>query len=173
MNTVYILLGANLGEPLEQLEQAKKHIASKIGQIIVVSSMYKSAAWGLEDQPIFYNQIVRVSTPYTAPVCLELCQDIEERLGRIRKEKWGARLIDLDILYYNDAIINTDSLQVPHPYIPDRRFTLVPLVEIAADYIHPILRKTNFELLEHTKDTLQVDKISNKNEISNNKPRNH
>lgn len=170
MNTVYILLGANLGDPLAQLERAKTHIDLKIGRIIAVSSTYKSEAWGLEEQPVFYNKIVCVKTPFSAHECLYLCQEIETKLGRIRKEKWGARLIDLDILYYNNDIIETDSLQVPHPYLADRRFTLIPLVEIAADYKHPIVGKTNLELLQQTTDTLSVEKTSIKNGISNHKP---
>lgn len=166
MNTVYILLGANLGDPLIQLEEAEKLIKSKIGSIIAESSVYRSAAWGVKNQPVFYNKTVQVSTTLFANKCLQQCQEIETKLGRIRQEKWGARLIDLDILYYNNEVIQSKDLQVPHPYIPLRRFTLVPLAEIAPDYIHPVLRKTNLELLQQTTDKLQVEKINRKSEIS-------
>jgi len=156
MNLMYLLLGANLGDPLKQLHLAKIEIEARIGHLIKESSIYESEAWGIKDQPIFFNQILIIKTSLTGEMVLKNTMKIEEDLGRIRKNKWGSRLIDIDILYFNDDIFDSELLKIPHPYIPERNFTLVPLVEIAPNYVHPILKKTNQQLLEESKDTLQV-----------------
>ncbi len=159
-STIYILLGANLGDPISQIEKAKDLLKEKIGNIIAESSIYESEAWGVEDQPIFYNQVICFETNYEPLYCLKLCQEIELHLGRIRSLKWGARLIDIDILYYNEDIIDEKDLKIPHPYIQFRNFTLIPLVEIAPDYMHPILNVTNKQLLTNSEDKLTVKLIS-------------
>lgn len=158
-NTVYILLGANLGNPKEQIESAYNLLSTKIGKVIAVSSLYKSEAWGIEDQPIFYNQVLCFETILNPTNCLLICQQIELELGRVREKKWGARVIDIDILYYNNEIIKTEKLIIPHPFIHLRNFTLIPLNEVAPDYIHPVLNKTNNQLLSNSEDKLQVQKI--------------
>lgn len=159
MNDVYLLLGANLGEPLEQIKSARQLITDLLGEIIDKSSIYQSEAWGIEDQPHFYNQVLSVKTAVPALEALQICQQVENTLGRVRKEKWGARVIDIDILYYNHEIINVEQLTVPHPYLHLRRFTLEPLVEIASDYVHPVYLRTNTELLNSCTDTLSVVKL--------------
>ncbi|NGF58090.1 2-amino-4-hydroxy-6-hydroxymethyldihydropteridine diphosphokinase [Parapedobacter sp. SGR-10] len=159
MNKVYILLGANLGNPLEQIEQAKNSIDTTIGKIVTRSSLYETEAWGLEEQPPFFNQVILVETDMLAPDVLATCQEIENTLGRVRHKKWDTRIIDIDILYFNDECIHTPKLVVPHPYLHFRRFTLVPLCEIAPEYVHPQLFKTNQELLEASTDPLSVKKL--------------
>ncbi len=161
MNTVYILLGANLGEPISQIKLSIQLIKDKIGNLIANSSLYKSEAWGLEDQPKFYNQVLIIETVLHAEDCLRICQEIELALGRIREVKWGTRVIDIDLLYFNDLIIDSPSLTIPHPYIHERNFTLIPLVEVAPDFIHPKLNKSNVQLLSESKDSLLVQKIKN------------
>lgn len=161
IHTIYILLGANLGDPISQLDQANQLLNSKVGKIIATSSIYESEAWGVEDQPVFYNQVLCIETLLQPTACLHICQEIELQLGRIREKKWGARIIDIDILYFNNDIIDTETLQVPHPYIHLRNFTLVPLVEIAPDYMHAKFNKTNAQLLLDTADNLNVKKIDN------------
>lgn len=161
MNIVYILLGANLGSPISQIEQSIQLLSQKIGNIFATSSLYESEAWGVEDQPIFFNQVIGIETTLTPSECLLTCQEVELTLGRIRDTKWGARVIDIDILYFNNEIINTSTLQVPHPYIHLRNFTLIPLAEIASDYIHPTLQLSNQQLLLETKDKLRVRKYGN------------
>jgi len=153
---MYLLLGANLGDPLKQLHLAKIEIEERIGHLIKESSIYESEAWGIKDQPIFFNQILIIKTSLTAEMVLKNIMKIEEDLGRIRKNKWGSRLIDIDILYFNDDVFDSELLKIPHPYIPERNFTLVPLVEIAPNYVHPILKKTNQQLLDESEDTLHV-----------------
>ncbi|GGE35432.1 MULTISPECIES: 2-amino-4-hydroxy-6-hydroxymethyldihydropteridine diphosphokinase [Sphingobacterium] len=156
MNIVYLLLGANIGNPNKQLDDAKIEIEDRIGKITSSSSIYESEAWGVENQPVFLNQVIQVETELSANKVLNDILKIELLLGRIRGQRWGSRIIDIDILYYNSDIIHTDELQVPHPYIQERNFTLIPLVEIAADYIHPIFKKSNKELLEESTDILKV-----------------
>lgn len=159
MNTIYILLGANLGNPQEQLYKAKVLLSHKLGELVKESSLYKSEAWGIEDQPVFLNQVLLLETKCDAEECLTICQEIENELGRVRKEKWGARLIDIDILYFNSEIIGKKHLTIPHPYIQDRKFTLEPLCEIAESYKHPKLNQSNKELLLNCRDNLDVTKI--------------
>ena len=166
MNTVYLLLGANIGNPMKQLKDAIIEIESRIGKITLTSKVYESEAWGVEDQPIFLNQVIAVETELSAQRVLQDILKIELVLGRIRGQRWGSRVIDIDILYYNNDIIHSEDLQVPHLYIQERNFTLIPLAEIAADYIHPIFKKTNKELLDESKDPLKVN-ISKNETLSN------
>ena len=161
MNTVYILLGANLGEPISQIKLSIQLINERVGNIIAQSSLYESEGWGVEDQPKFYNQILIIETALNPEECLKACQEIEIILGRIRDVKWGARVIDIDLLYFNNSIFNSPSLTIPHPYIHQRNFTLVPLVEVSPNFIHPKLNKTNAKLLFESKDNLLVNKIEN------------
>lgn len=157
MNIVYLLTGANIGDPRQQLKDAKVEIAERVGKIIKESAIYESEAWGVEDQPIFLNQVLEVITPLSAAKVLQTIQQIELVLGRIRAQRWGSRTIDIDILYYNNDIIHEPDLQVPHPYIQERNFTLIPLSEIAPNFEHPIFKKTNQQLLMDSKDPLNVN----------------
>lgn len=159
MNKVYLLLGANIGNPIKQLEDAKVEIEDRIGRITRQSKIYESEAWGVENQPVFLNQVILLETDFSANKVLNEILKIEILLGRIRGQRWGSRIIDIDILYYNEDIIHTEDLQVPHPYIQERNFTLIPLVEIAAEYSHPIFKKSNKELLEESTDQLNVKTI--------------
>lgn len=159
MNKVYLLLGANIGNPNKQLEDAKVEIEDRIGEITLQSKIYESEAWGVENQPVFLNQVILLETELSANKVLNEILKIEILLGRIRGQRWGSRIIDIDILYYNEDIIHTEDLQVPHPYIQERNFTLIPLVEIAENYLHPIFKKSNKELLEESTDQLKVKTI--------------
>lgn len=164
-NTIYILLGANLGDPILQIREACTLLALQLGKIIAISSIYESEAWGVTEQPLFYNQVLILETEMLPLACLACTQEIEVKLGRVRAEKWGARVIDIDILYFNNAIINTEVLTVPHPYIHLRNFTLLPLVEVASNYIHPLLNKTNEQLALNSEDKLGVRKTNSKHGI--------
>lgn len=157
MNTVFLLLGANLGDPVQQLAKAVQYIEEKIGVIVALSQCYESEAWGLTDQPIFLNQALQVETPYGALETLAIAQEIEHKLGRVRHTKWGARLIDIDLLYFNNIIMEEEQLNLPHPLIQDRKFVLIPLNEIAPSFIHPKLKASNQDLLLSCLDPLQVN----------------
>jgi 2-amino-4-hydroxy-6-hydroxymethyldihydropteridine diphosphokinase len=159
VNRVYLLLGSNLGNRHQLLDAAQKHISEHVGNITQTSGFYETAAWGKTDQPAFINQVVEVDTDISPKELLHIIQDIENQMGRIRYEKWGERIIDIDILYYNDLAMEEENIKIPHPEIGNRKFTLAPLVEIAADYLHPILRKTNRELLAACTDPLAVTKL--------------
>ncbi|HLT88892.1 MAG TPA: 2-amino-4-hydroxy-6-hydroxymethyldihydropteridine diphosphokinase [Sphingobacterium sp.] len=156
MNKVFLLLGANLGNPATQLAKALDKIESQVGKIEACSSLYESEAWGVTDQPIFLNQVVLVSTSLSPLDVLNTIQAIEDNLGRVRISKWGARVIDIDILYFNHDCIQHERLIVPHPYLPDRRFVLIPLSEIAPSFTHPKLGITTVDLLTQCEDNLDV-----------------
>lgn len=159
MNVVFLLLGANLGSPLKQLELAQKMLVENVGKLHSESAIYESEAWGVEDQPKFLNKVIHLTTPFDPHETLAICQNVEDTLGRVRKEKWGSRIIDIDILYYNSEVLDEPFLKIPHPYLHLRKFTLVPLVEIAPHGIHPVLKYTNEELLLRCSDPLNVNRI--------------
>lgn len=159
--TVYLLLGGNLGDKKKLLITAIARIGAEIGELSAQSSWYETAAWGKEDQPSFLNIAVAAKTFLNPLAVLEKALQIEEDLGRVRKEKWGARLIDIDILLYGDEVIaDGQRLQVPHPRMQERRFVLAPLAEIAANQVHPVLKLTIAQLLSILNDNLTVLKIS-------------
>jgi 2-amino-4-hydroxy-6-hydroxymethyldihydropteridine diphosphokinase len=145
-------LGSNLDHPSLQLEYALQHLEKRAGQIISRSSVYRSAPWGVTDQPEFMNQVVEIGTTQTPLMLLKCLQDIELSMGRERIIKWGSRIIDIDILYYGQEIITEPALKIPHPEIQARRFTLVPLCEIAPDVKHPVWNVSNRELLNRCTD---------------------
>ena len=159
MPKVYLLLGSNLGDRQNLLAEARKQIGLQIGLIQKTSALYETAAWGVEDQEAFLNQVLEVETVLPPEALLTRNQEIEKGLGRIRKERWGARLLDIDILFYDDLILESDNLTIPHPQLHNRRFTLVPLAEIASGLVHPVFKKTVSALLEFCPDKLEVKKF--------------
>lgn len=157
--SIYLLLGSNQGDRLTNLKEARQLLNERIGGLVRSSSLYLTAAWGDIEQPNFYNQVVEIKTGLFPAELLEHILEIELLLGRTRSEKWGPRLIDIDILYYSDLKLDTQTLVIPHPQIQNRRFALEPLTEIAPDFVHPILMATQQELLEKCNDRLAVTRI--------------
>ncbi len=155
MNRTYILLGTNLGDKRANLLKAVELIKNH-SLLTKQSSIYETAAWGNTNQDNFYNQVIEVKTELSANDLLQTLLQIEIQMGRVRNQKWEARIIDLDILYYNHEIIDTENLKVPHPYLHVRRFTLAPLVQIAPEFLHPVFNKTNTALLENCSDNSEV-----------------
>ena len=155
-DNIYLLLGSNLGNSKELLEEAIKKIGIHIGKIVDTSKLYKTAPWGNSEQAAFLNQVVRIKSALPPTEMLNKVHFIETKMGRIRHEKWGERKIDIDILYYNDLIYNTLELIIPHPEIQNRKFTLVPLIELSPDFIHPKFQLSNSNLLSKCEDKLDV-----------------
>jgi 2-amino-4-hydroxy-6-hydroxymethyldihydropteridine diphosphokinase len=158
MNTAYLLIGGNLGDRAAYLAEAVKQISARCGRVTSTSSLYETAAWGNTNQPAFYNQAISVETILEPEILLERLLAIEIEMGRVRTEKYGPRTIDLDILMIDDRILDTPTLTIPHPQLQNRRFALLPLVEIAPELNHPVLDKTIHELLLICLDKLDVQK---------------
>ena len=158
---IFLLLGSNLGDKLSYLTKARIAIEKQIGTIIQSSKIYKTSAWGLESQADFYNLVILIESELLPVPLLQSIHQIEADLDRKRIKKWAERSIDIDILYYENQIIDKTrpDLHIPHLLLHERKFTLIPLVEIAPDFIHPRLQKTNLELLQTCKDTLWVSVI--------------
>ena len=171
-HSVFLLLGSNRGDREHNLFRACEGIRQTIGTILKISSVYETDPWGFEDSTPFYNQALEIETSLDPEQLMQGIQSIERKLGRTRQApesdsgcacntvKYSSRNIDIDILFYNSAILFTDDLMIPHPRLHERRFTLVPLNEIAAGYIHPVYRKSVSELLRQCDDKGKVRKIS-------------
>jgi 2-amino-4-hydroxy-6-hydroxymethyldihydropteridine diphosphokinase len=155
-NSVFISLGGNLGNTREIFKNVYAEIEKKVGPITKKSSIYRTAAWGPITQPDFLNQVLLLSTEIMPENVMSILLEIEKSLGRIREERWGPRVIDLDILFIDDQIQSTELLQLPHPEIANRKFVLIPLNEIAAEIKHPISQKTMADLLAETEDETEV-----------------
>jgi len=160
MNISYLLIGGNEGDRIAQLAAARAGITAMAGSIRLSSSLYETAPWGRSDQPWYLNQALQVETKADAPSLMKTLLKIEEKIGRKRVEKYGPRVIDIDILFFNDAILDEPGLIIPHPEIANRRFVLEPLNEIASGYLHPILRLTVQELLLACTDPLEVKRFA-------------
>jgi 2-amino-4-hydroxy-6-hydroxymethyldihydropteridine diphosphokinase len=152
----YLLLGSNLGDRADRLAQARHDLAASTGRLVAASAIYETAAWGLEDQPAFLNQVLAVETLLSSASLLAACQAAEQAQGRERQVHWGARTLDVDILLFGTEIIATPTLAVPHPALPGRRFALVPLAELAPQLQHPQRHQTIAELLATCPDPLAV-----------------
>ena len=159
---VVLSLGGNIGNIKQVFKDAINSLEKEIGGLDLLSSLYKTKAWGVENQPDFLNQVVVMNTNLHPKEVLKICLDVEKQKGRDRseKKKWQERVIDIDVLFYENEIIKTKELVIPHPYIQERNFVLFPLAEIIPDFLHPLLGNTVLELKKKSTDKLQVIKIS-------------
>jgi 2-amino-4-hydroxy-6-hydroxymethyldihydropteridine diphosphokinase len=158
MHIVYLLLGGNVGDRLAYLSEAKKNIGDLIGKCIKKSSLYQTQAWGFNHETHFLNQLLVVETELSPTELMQTILYIEMSLGRIRDEaeQWKERTIDIDILFFDDLVLKTDFIQIPHPRIRERRFVLIPLAEITPDLKHPVYNLTITELIDECNDKLSV-----------------
>jgi 2-amino-4-hydroxy-6-hydroxymethyldihydropteridine diphosphokinase len=156
MNKIFLITGGNIGDRKKNLKAALGLIQSKIGKIIKSSKIYETDAWGITDQKSFYNQVHVVESDFSAQEVMKKILKIEEEMGRVRTIKNAARIIDIDILFFNEDIVNQQNLTIPHPQIINRRFVLSPLDEIASNMIHPVYKKNIHELLAMCKDELKA-----------------
>jgi len=160
-NIVFILLGGNIEPRLKLMADAKLEIEKVVGDLLKESSIYESEAWGFKTDTSFFNQVLKVATVKDANEVLKTTMEIETKLGRQRNEngEYASRTMDIDILYFNSEIIDEEKLTVPHPRLQLRRFTLMPLAEIAPGFIHPLLKKSNEELLRVCDDKGNVQRL--------------
>ncbi|WP_184541666.1 2-amino-4-hydroxy-6-hydroxymethyldihydropteridine diphosphokinase [Mucilaginibacter sp. FT3.2] len=159
MIDVFLLLGSNLGNRKLFLQQAIEYITADVAPVVQASGIYETQSWGKTDAPDYLNQVLLLQTEMPAQLVLQKILAIELLLGRRREVKWGSRTIDIDILFYGDAIINEPDLKVPHPEMHKRRFTLVPLAELAPDFVHPLIKKNILDLKNELIDELVVKKV--------------
>ena len=159
MKDVYLLLGSNIGDRALWMAKALDLMAKNGVIVLKESATYETEAWGNTGQPSFYNKVVQVQTTLQPLPLLHSILQVETKLGRLRTEKWGPRIIDIDILFYANVVLETDELTIPHPMIAARRFTLLPLAEIAPAFIHPVLNLSVAQLLGACADTLDVRKV--------------
>lgn len=159
MNFSIILQGSNIGDKVSTIEKSTELIQREIGEIEKTSSFYESEPWGFESNEWFINRVIGIYTLLSPINLLDKLLSIETSLGRVRNTKikaYSSRTIDLDILFYNNEVIVNEQLYIPHPRLQFRKFTLLPLVEMYPDFVHPILNKTIFKLLEECNDVSKV-----------------
>ncbi|MBL7893583.1 MAG: 2-amino-4-hydroxy-6-hydroxymethyldihydropteridine diphosphokinase [Bacteroidia bacterium] len=164
MKKAYLLLGSNSGNRRQNLLDALQHIENYAGKVIKSSSVYETAPWGNPDQQNFFNQAVLIETHMEPTILLHELLAIERLLGRKRgeneAEKWAQRIIDIDILFYNNDTLQTEQLTIPHPRLHERNFALKPMLELAPDHKHPVTGKNIEHLAKNCTDTLSVTKIN-------------
>ncbi len=156
----HIALGSNLGDKVRQCEEGIRQIQEvDRNRLLARSSFYKTQPLGYLDQDWFVNGVIKIETDLEPPELLRSLKEIESRLGRRETVRWGPRAIDLDILFFDDEMIQTGELIIPHPHLQERQFVLIPLVEIDRHLIHPLLQKTVLQLLENLKEDQGVEKL--------------
>jgi 2-amino-4-hydroxy-6-hydroxymethyldihydropteridine diphosphokinase len=163
MIKLYLLLGGNLGEKRKIFAEITELLQNRLGEITSQSAIYETEPWGFESDDFFWNQAIEITTSLSPEEVLRVTQQTEQDKGRIRKaNQYDSRIIDIDILFYGNQIINQQNLIVPHPLIQERKFALVPLNEIAPELIHPVFQKSIGQLLNECQDKLEVKIVPDK-----------
>ena len=163
MSEIFLLFGSNLGDRFNIIADAEKRTQQSMGVIVKASSIYESAPWGFEHENKFLNKVVVINTSDSPRAILQSIQNIETNMGRVRNNSgtYSGRTIDIDILFYDDLVMDEEDLKIPHPLLHERRFTLKPLVEIAPDFKHPVLHKTMQQLIDECSDEQDAVRVSN------------
>jgi 2-amino-4-hydroxy-6-hydroxymethyldihydropteridine diphosphokinase len=160
MNKVYLGLGTNLGDRKRNLREAIEKIEEQIGKVLNSSSVYETVPWGFEAESDFLNMVVEVETGLSPSELLKKIFEIESKLGRERtQDRYSSRVIDIDILLYDDLVVEEKGLKIPHRLMHERRFVLAPLCEIAPGLVHPMLKKSISALLDECRDRTKILKL--------------
>ncbi|HDR51774.1 MAG TPA: 2-amino-4-hydroxy-6-hydroxymethyldihydropteridine diphosphokinase [Mariniphaga anaerophila] len=160
MYQVFLGIGGNIGNKRMNFEKVHFLVEKELGKILRASSVYETAPWGFSADENFWNQVLLIETELRSEELLARINRIEKEFGRKREPgKWTSREMDIDILYYEDLVVETKKLAIPHPYLSKRMFVLVPLAEIAPEFRHPVLKKTNRQLLEDCTDKSEIKKV--------------
>lgn len=157
MPITFLHIGSNEGDRLGNLRQAVALLEDRAGKLLQCSPIYQTVAWGIEEQPDFLNQALELRTPLSPLDLLDTVLGIENDMGRVRYQKWGQRLIDIDLLFYDELMMESERLHLPHPFLHERNFVLRPLLDIAPDWVHPKLGLTVRALSELCADPLPAE----------------
>lgn len=164
LKNIFLLTGSNIEPRLSFLEEAESEIGRKVGSVLKKSEIYESAPWGFEAKTSFLNRVLLINSELVVTEILKAILEIEKEMGRVRRsDSYASRNIDIDILYFGEAILEQEFLQIPHPRLHLRRFTLIPLTEIAPTFIHPKFSLSNQELLDCCEDHSIVNKFKVEN----------
>jgi 2-amino-4-hydroxy-6-hydroxymethyldihydropteridine diphosphokinase len=160
MHKVFLGIGGNVGNKHDNFDKVYTFIQNELGKITKSSSIYETPPWGFDAKDNFWNQVLLIETEFSPVELLRKIGEIEFFFGREREsENYNSRQMDIDILYFDDLVIETANLKIPHPHIPQRLFVLAPLAEIAADFMHPLMELTSLELLENCPDRSVIKKV--------------
>ena len=160
MNNIFLLVGSNQGDRLQNLRKVKGLVSERIGKLIGVSHIHETEPWGYESTKSFYNQCLILESKLNSDILLNEILNIEKELGRIRNSKsFTDRIIDIDILFFNNECIHNADLTIPHPRLHERRFVLEPLAEIAPDFLHPVFKNSIRKILDNSTDRHLVRKL--------------
>ncbi len=161
---VYLSLGSNQGDRIGNLHKAVEAIDNQVGKVLEISSYYETEPWGFTDNTNFINQVAKIQSNLSAEQILKVTQSIEQQLGRKRivsNQRYSSRKIDIDILFADDLVINTENLTIPHLHIHKRNFVLLPMSEISPEFVHPIMKKTISQLCKECDDTMEAKIFTN------------
>jgi len=160
MHQVFLGIGGNIGNKHDNFDKVYTFIKNELGTITKRSSVYETPPWGFQSEDIFWNQVLMIETEFTPFELLPRINEIEIRFGRERVSgNYNSRQMDIDILYFDELVTETETLTIPHPHLPQRLFVLVPLAEIAPEFVHPQLGFTSLKLLENCNDKPLIKKI--------------
>jgi len=160
MHQVFLGIGGNVGNKHDNFDKVYTFIQNELGKITKSSSIYETPPWGFDAKDNFWNQVLLIETVFSPTILLQKIAEIENWFGRKRESgKYNSRQMDIDILYFDDLVIETDKLTIPHPHIPQRLFVLVPMSEIDANFIHPLLKLTSLEMLNNCNDSSAIKKV--------------
>ena len=161
IENIFLGLGSNQGDRELNLKKSIKLLNSKAGKVLNISRIYESEPWGVKNQNYFLNQVIEIETHIDPIDLLNICKNIEYDMGRNPEIRWGKRVIDIDILYYQSRVINQKKLIIPHKLMHERKFVMIPLNDLNENHLHPILKITNKEILNNCIDSCKVKYYGN------------